>query len=773
MFVSRWIVKLLLSAFCLTSVVLGTGHAQDLRIARTVGPYAHGVAVENLEMVEPGSLALSLAINQGAGVLDAIDPPSGRRVSVIDTHLHVDLSLAWQYNDEARFHVAAAASHASGQAFGSFDGGGYEFGDVDFGVRWRLLNQKDLGLELGLYSDLVFPTGDSTQLAGGGSTNLHVGTLLSQRFDDLTFLGMLGYRHRFNPAKFADAAFRNVVDYRAGLYVPLDWPNWIIFTEIAGLLNATSSNTDGTEPAEVFGGVTFGEFTNVSIAYSTGLNDQGGASARRLSLRIAHHFDAQDRATVATIQPASMGIAHFDTQRGRALKAPVDLKNESALQRGRTDEITPRSNAFASVDETANKLEQPMAAPKVRKESAKATDSPASRSPQLIPHAKLIKPAQGLTTLIPPKSKLNTVKKPPSKQPSTVTQGLLPTPPKGASPSATKKKVGKTTKVAVPTQRTGNKNTESIVKMKTPTPTRTAVKAPATKTLNKAAQGAGLPPVLQNDSKHAPSKAKHTKLATQAAQSTSSAVQYPLRRPGPKVKPMVSERAPMTLVYTAGQTVSSPEAFKRLVNELKVHVKTAPATNQILIEAYAGPGERAYTPHTHTAQRDAYLLANTRSKDVLTKLKRFFPKLNFKQAPRIWPSHIVVGNDFWSGVVLTPLKGSAVAENSIQKITADSGAQLTLNLTLQRPVAGDAVDVLTDGLDVVIIRIKSINEVRKWMRLKHPAIKRALIHPSYETSNAGILRVRLNGTLPTNYRDALKVSVQGKRVQVQLPTLAP
>ena len=189
-FVSRRILNWAVSVLCTTVLLMETGYAQDFRVVRPIGPYSQGMAVEDIDMVEPGSLALSLTLNRADGILDAIDPPTGRRVSVIDTQYAMDVSLAWQHNDDLRLHLSIAASHIKGNTFGAFDGGGYEVGDTDFGVRWRLVNHKQMGLQLGLYTDLTVPTGNSEQLAGGGATNVQIGALLSQRFDDLTFQGM-------------------------------------------------------------------------------------------------------------------------------------------------------------------------------------------------------------------------------------------------------------------------------------------------------------------------------------------------------------------------------------------------------------------------------------------------------------------------------------------------------------------------------------------------------------------------------------------------------
>ena len=110
---SRWLLNWSVSVLCATILFAETGHAQDFRIVRAVGPYSQGMVVENLNMVEPGSLALSLGLNRGGGVLDAIDPPSGRRVSVIDTHLARDMTLAWQQTENLRLHLSMTGSHTS------------------------------------------------------------------------------------------------------------------------------------------------------------------------------------------------------------------------------------------------------------------------------------------------------------------------------------------------------------------------------------------------------------------------------------------------------------------------------------------------------------------------------------------------------------------------------------------------------------------------------------------------------------------------------------
>ena len=103
---------------------------------------------------------------------------------------------------------------------------------------------------MGAYANLLFPTGHTSKLSGVGSTSLGGGVLLSQRFDDLTFAAPLGT----SPTKdveFADA-FSLVIEYSAGLYMPLDWPHWLAFTEVIGLLNATERNVPGTEPLGIW-----------------------------------------------------------------------------------------------------------------------------------------------------------------------------------------------------------------------------------------------------------------------------------------------------------------------------------------------------------------------------------------------------------------------------------------------------------------------------------------------------------------------------------------
>jgi hypothetical protein len=705
------------------------------------------MVVENLKMVEPGSLALSLGLNRGNGVLDAIDPPTGRRVVVIDTHLAMDMTIAWQQTPNLRLHLSMSGTHIAGNAFGAFEGGGYQVGDTDFGVRWRLLNDEKLGLQFGLYSDLTFPTGDSEQLAGAGATNVQVGALLSQRFDDLTFQGALGYRHRTKSAQFADARFGNVVDYRAGLYIPLDWPHWLLFTEVAGLLNTTSSDLDGTEPAEVFGGVTFGEFTQMSLAYATGLNEEGGASARRFAMRVTHHFGAQERAMTAVVEPATTALAHFDRDRGRASKTPTS-KGGSARSPAPT-----AINAEPSVNDSKTSV-------------LKTEDQSSPRSQRLaVPAlAKAIKPASTLS--VAPR-----VAKPKVHQsivPSASVDTRVSTALKKPSPQSrevTKKSTQDTTQ---------NKATKTVKPKPAPAlPTKTKTSPKAKHKAAKQAVVRPIPEQRKSKAKPLPPKLPVASMKKPAAAHTQNTFNdvYPVKRPGLHVKPMVTPRAPLSLVYNAGQTAPSNAAFNRLVGEIEVHLKATPSTTQMLVEAYAAPGERPYTPRTHTPQRDAYQLAQIRSDTVLVRLNKVFPKVRFKAAPRIWPSHVVEGNDFWSGVILTPQQGSSTQTNQIKTVTHTAQPTLSLMLTLSKAVDVDSVDVLTDGLDVVIVRVKGLNEVRKWVKVKHPAVKRALIHPSYETANSGILRVRLNGFLPINYRDLLKVSVAGKAIRVQLPAL--
>ena len=255
-------------------------------------------------MGRSGDMALVLAMDRGSDILDAVNPATGARVGVVDSQLNLDLAISWQQTDSVRAYLAMTASQLTGEPFDTFQGDTFSAGDAAFGIRWRLLNAKTIGLRLGTYTDLTFPTGERDNLTGVGATTLRAGLMMSQRFDDLSFEGMLGYRHQFEPATFADATFRDTVDYRAGVYIPLDWPNWTMFTELAGVLNATSSQLEGPEPAEIYGGFSFGKFTRTSLAFSSGINDEGGASTRRFSIRIAHFFGAEALAQAAQVEPA-------------------------------------------------------------------------------------------------------------------------------------------------------------------------------------------------------------------------------------------------------------------------------------------------------------------------------------------------------------------------------------------------------------------------------------------------------------------------------------
>ena len=234
---------------------------------------------------------------------------------------------------------------------------------------------------------------------------------------------------------------------------------------------------------------------------------------------------------------------------------------------------------------------------------------------------------------------------------------------------------------------------------------------------------------------------------------------------------MAANRDPLSLNYTPGQEGPKSAQLKLMIKELRAKLQTTPGIKEVSVESYAAPGERAYHPRLRTPQRDAYMLAKLRSTEMINALRNAFPTIKFNAEPRIWPTHIVQGGDFWSGVVLSPKAGQTKPSNRIISVSQDSQSANTLKITLANPVQPQAVEILSDTSEVLVIRLNGFKEVRHWVRLKHPMVKRTLIHPSYETVNASIIRVRLNGKLPENVRESVKVRLDKATVRVDLPGL--
>ena len=237
------------------------------------------------------------------------------------------------------------------------------------------------------------------------------------------------------------------------------------------------------------------------------------------------------------------------------------------------------------------------------------------------------------------------------------------------------------------------------------------------------------------------------------------------------VKPVVVFEQPLTASHRAGQVQTDAKAIRKLKAQLKDAVSKQPSMNVVVIETYAAPGERPYSAQTHTPQRDAYELAVARAETLQNALESEFPKLSFEAAPRIWPPHVVKGNDFWSGAILKPSTRKRTNMNQVQSVSAQSGGALTVVLKLEKPLSSGDVDLLSEGNDVLIIRMKRTQTKRKWVRLSHAKVKRSLLHPSYETVNSGILRIRLNGALPKDFVDKAKLTVSGSMITVAIPEL--
>ena len=302
-------------------VLQSAAFAQDLQLLRPTGPFADGLAVESLEMQAPAHVSLSIHADYADGVLETVDPVSLRRIPVIDRQSELAMGLAWQQTHDLRFQLVLRGRYLSGDQYDQFSGTGFTAADTILGLRWRLINAKKVGFQLGLLANVVFPTGRTEKLAGAGAAAWSGGVLVTQRFDDLTFRGSLAYRHTAERVIFADAEFSHALDFSAGIYIPLDWPHWLVFAEALGSINAAERNQPGPEPMEAFGGLTYGQFTRVSIGASVGLNDEGGSAARRFAFRLAHHFGAEDRQLEANIEAVD-GPNHFDINRRSKTKLP-------------------------------------------------------------------------------------------------------------------------------------------------------------------------------------------------------------------------------------------------------------------------------------------------------------------------------------------------------------------------------------------------------------------------------------------------------------------
>ena len=272
-------------------------------------------------MQVPAHVSLSIHADYADGVLDTVDPVSLRRIPVIERQSELAIGAAWQQTQDLRFQLVLRGRYLSGDQYDQFSGTGFTAADTMLGFRWRLINAKRVGFQFGLLGNVVFPTGRTEKLAGAGAAALSGGVLLTQRFDDLTFRGTLAYRHASERVVFADAEFSHMLDFSAGIYIPLDWQHWLVFAEALGSINAAERNQPGPEPMEAFGGLTYGEFTRISIGASVGLNDEGGSAARRFALRLAHHFGAEDRRLEANIE-AVEGPDNFGTDRRSQTKLP-------------------------------------------------------------------------------------------------------------------------------------------------------------------------------------------------------------------------------------------------------------------------------------------------------------------------------------------------------------------------------------------------------------------------------------------------------------------
>ncbi|MCA9538399.1 MAG: hypothetical protein KC620_05895, partial [Myxococcales bacterium] len=107
--------------------------------------------------------------------------------------------------------------------------------------------------------------------------------------------------------------------------------------------------------------------------------------------------------------------------------------------------------------------------------------------------------------------------------------------------------------------------------------------------------------------------------------------------------------------------------------------------------------------------------------------------------------------------ILLTVCGSALAEPAqVERVHFESHPdRLDFTLTASGPIDGSLAEVIpaADG-EVLIIRLGGITAERRWMKMRDPLIKRALLHPSKERPPGAILRVRFRR--PIINRDLLK-----------------
>lgn len=745
-------------------VLHSSASAQDFQLLRPTGPFTDGLAVESLEMQAPAHVSLSIHADYADGILDTVDPVTLRRIPVIERQSELALGVAWQQTQSLRFQLVLRGRYVSGDQYEQFSGTGFTAADTMLGVRWRLINAQRMGFQLGLLANVVFPTGRTEKLAGAGSAALSGGVLLTQKFDDLTFRGTLAYRHASERVIFADAEFSHMLDFNAGIYIPLDWAHWLLFAEVLGSINAAERNQPGPEPIEAFGGLTYGEFTRISIGASVGLNDEGGSAARRFAFRLAHHFGAEDRQLEANIE-AVEEPRHFGTDRRSQTKLPKP--NQPRATSG-----TERSKNKRQAT-TVDKLTTMVPAHK-SKQGKSPTFEAASHK---VPEEKVATVGRPTASVVEGPTVQGASKKRPSGRnapkllttESTTKQiPVAKATAEDEAKQATSKPPTKNQENPAPEGRESAKNSKSQSLSKANTEPKLLVPKAVAVPKN----GTSTKPLLT-----AASKMKRRSVSGKKVQQPKqkivnvSQANKPNIRSLPAVKPVVVFEQPLTVSHRAGQVQTGAKAVKKLKAQLKDAISKQPNMSVVVIETYAAPGERPYSVQTHTPQRDAYELAVARADALQNALEREFPKLSFESAPRIWPPNVVKGNDFWSGAILKPAARQRTNLNQVQNVSAPPGGPLTVTLKLEKPVSSSDVDLLNDGGDVLIIRMKRTLTKRKWVRLSHARVKRSLLHPSYETVNSGILRIRLNGALPEDFADKAKVTVSGSMITVAIPEL--
>lgn len=87
------------------------------------------------------------------------------------------------------------------------------------------------------------------------------------------------------------------------------------------------------------------------------------------------------------------------------------------------------------------------------------------------------------------------------------------------------------------------------------------------------------------------------------------------------------------------------------------------------------------------------------------------------------------------------------------------------------PIDPTQVETQLDARDrVLIIRVGGLISRRRWLKTRHPMIKRTLQHPSRQRAPGAITRVRMKRKISKAIFQAVRFKVQGQTVTVEVPT---